>query len=202
MPNTDELLRYSNPPPTIVAQWGSLNYCWAMLDAITTSVLCNILQADPVEIGIVVGMVESLGKLEKAEKILRHRKDKRFEAIHSIRKDLLAMRLQRNAITHGHFLGISVEGEQIFSLLSTFLVDGDRDTATSLICITQEELTQHAITLSRHATTLVEMFGTAELQKLLDLPSRAASYSPPKQPRRRSERPREKRQRPQKSSPE
>ena len=185
MSKDSESLTEGNPSQEMMAAWGSMNYIWARLDIWTTGALCTVIGADAVEIGILVGQQETLTKLNIIQRILKHRKDNRQKLVADVIKILNGMRPQRNAVTHGHYHGLSERGEAVFSVPTSFLI-GDGPTAAPLVAITLAGAVDHIETVGKCAQTIMVLFGVEKSQELLSLPIRVPSYSPPKPPRKRA----------------
>jgi hypothetical protein len=164
-----------------------------------TGALASAINADTIEIGILIGKIEVEAKLNKTLKILKHKKDPRVKELKSIIESLEVLRPLRNAITHGHYLGVSNRKEIIFSLPTEFLV-GDSPTANAMFVIYPNDTTKHFNGVVENIYKIIALFGIEKTHELLALPIRLSSYSPSKEPRKPQDKNRAKRQRPQKSS--
>lgn len=178
MASAKELFRVVEfPDDESLAAFGLINIGWAHLDAIVTSVMVDTMKADPVELGVLVGQLESTAKLKKLEKILLHRKDKtRSAVVRKVYKDLDKARSLRNAITHGAYIGHEDNDKFFFKLMASFLVPDEKNpSAIELFTITVDEIHKHVATINAARKSLLEHFDSAEQRKLFSLPTRAAS---------------------------
>ena len=176
-----------NPPSQeTLAEWGAINYIWATLDTWVTGALASVLNADVVEVGILIGQLESVAKLKTICRLLKHKRDVRVKEINIIINILEPLRPLRNAITHGHYLGCTSKKEILFTIPTQFLV-GDSPTANALFVIYPNEATKHFEKVVECIWKIVALFGLEKRHELLSLPNRVPSYNPPKPPRKRAE---------------
>jgi hypothetical protein len=193
MQKDSESLDTGAPSEKLLSEWGAVNYFWARLDVWATGALGHVLNIDVVEVGILVGQLETLAKLQTIQKLLLHKKDKRSKLLAEVIKTLDKLRPLRNAVTHGHYQGISTKGEVVFSIPTQFMV-GDSPTANPMFVIYPNDILKHVEKDIECIWKIVAMFGFQKTHELLALPSRLPSYNPPKPPRKRSEKKKAKRQ--------
>ena len=201
MKKDSESLNSDAPSEGTLSTWGAINYIWARLDIWTTGALGHVLNLDVIEVGILVGQLETLAKLQTIHKLLLHKKDKRAVEVKNIIKVLGSLRPLRNAITHGHYQGITLKGEVLFSMPTNFMV-GEHPTSNPLFVIYPKDPLAHVNKIIECIWKIVALFGFQKTQELLALPSRLPSYSPPKPPQKLVVKKTIKHQPPKKSSPE
>lgn len=155
---------------------GQVNHFWAALDALSAAAFVSALSGDPVEIGITLGRLDAIAKLQKLKAIYRYRRDEaKVTALTSIIGRLDKLKPLRNAITHGLYRGKASKGELLWSIMPEFLI-GDDIAAFELFVSTTTEIQAHAVTVHGINTELIALFGDAELKRLLDLPSLVRSH--------------------------
>lgn len=180
---TEETLIWEVPSTETYALWGTINHAWAMLDVSISGAFCNIMNIDVVELGIVVGRLDPEAKLAKMQKILLHRKEKtKATQIGAILKTLNKLKPERNAITHGNYLGTTKRFEMCFNLTADFLVSENTPSANSMVVITVHEMMDHGKKVQAAAMKLLTDFGGKRLDELLRLPSRTLKPVRPAQP--------------------
>jgi hypothetical protein len=167
-------------PSGEVCAWGGfVNYAWSKLDIYVTAALASIMNVDPIEIVILVGRLESLGKLAKMESILRHRKDARYTICRDAKKGLEAVRLVRNAITHGDYNTTTDKGEVIYILSAEFFLRDDAETENKMVVLTRDSFNQHLATVVDIAKKIQQAFDVRPALEKLDIPARVVEGVPP-----------------------
>jgi len=158
----------------LLSMFGSVNYAWAMLDLVSSAAFGALLKIDPSELGIIIGRLETQGKINKMHLIARHRRNKKIaEALAPFKKDLADLRPTRNAITHGVYVGKTAKTELLFKLPAEFIVDEDEETAQGLFVTTPSDLAGHITEVAKITTTLITLFEMEEeMRKFLDMRSR------------------------------
>src|SRR5690606_18202633 len=122
---------------------GQVNHFWATLDALTAAAFVSTLGGSPVEIGVTLGRLDAIAKLQKLKPIYSYRKDKAKSAVLAdIIKRLNKLKPLRNAITHGLYRGRASKGELLWSLMPEFLI-GDGISSTELIVSSTDEIKAH-----------------------------------------------------------
>ncbi len=160
------------PPSDVLYAFGAVNLCWARLDAISTACLCTLNEIDPGEFIVLMGRLDALAKLRKIKQILEMRGDElRAKTIRQSLKQLETLKDDRNAITHGFYLGMTNEGSACIALYSEIELGTDNTLGTKLTTLTREQLAGHVGALSNCTTTLCMIFDTEKLRGLLGLPS-------------------------------
>lgn len=169
----NEILNPGPPRPELILALGYVNFAWAQLDAIVAASLSVYLRMPPVDVGLLVGRVETDAKLKKLKKLALHRRDSDFAAkLARWLKTLKHHRPLRNAVTHGYFVGETSQAESIFSILPEFLVDPTEETAVGMVATTDLELYEHNKAVLNLATEIMNHFGADTLRPLFDLPAR------------------------------
>ena len=186
-----EPLNENPPSQELLAEWGAINYIWASLDTWVTGALASVLNADVVEVGILIGQLESVAKLKTICRLLKHRRDARVKEINTVINVVETLRPLRNAITHGHYLGSTSKKVVVFTIPTQFLI-GDNPTASAMFVIYPSEATKHFERVVECIYKIIALFGFEKRHELLSLPNRVPSYSPPKPPRKRAEKKAEK----------
>jgi hypothetical protein len=111
------------PNSIVLGLMGRVNYAWAQLDLISTAAFASLLNLDPVELGMAIGRIETQAKIEKMREISRHRGADELSAFFAnIKSQLKRLRPDRNAVTHGAYMGKTHKGELCFRLPAAFIV--------------------------------------------------------------------------------
>lgn len=178
-----EILTPSIPSVVTLGQIGLVNYYWAALDALTSAAYIAALKGDAIEIGVTLGELDTIAKVQKLKKIYTYRKD----AVNTLKLAALAKSLDklkplRNAFTHGWYLGQTQEGEICYALMPQFVID-DEFAGTGFFSATQLEISEHVQGMAHAIGVITGMFEIEELRQLFDLPSRMQTANQPKSPR-------------------
>ena len=164
-----------NPSEQLYSAIGQINFAWSILDALVSAAFVATLGGDAVEIGVTLGRLETKAKVEKLKKIYRHRKStSKVKALTHMAQEIEALKVLRNAITHGFYLGRSDQNEYCWSILPEFVIT-DESSANELFVATPQQMLDHAQRISLLATIVYQHFDKAELRKLFDVPSRVRS---------------------------
>lgn len=154
-----------------------------MLDAVTSAAYVAVLKGDPVEIGVTLGQLETIPKINKLQTIFKYRKDvEKAKSLRTVAKELDKLKPLRNAVTHGWYLGESQHGELLYALLPHFVVEDDF-AGTSFFCVTKPDIDLHLKKLIECLGIVFHLVDPKELRKLFDLPSRSRSTTEPGKPR-------------------
>jgi hypothetical protein len=169
----EDYLHLQAPPLEMLSLWGSVNFCWAMLDVIITGAFCTIMDMDVVELGITIGRLDQEAKLARMIKILNHRKDhERAALLKSYLSELNPMKEHRNAITHGYYIGTTARGEMCFVLMADFRVGEGQPSANKMIVLTADDCGKEGLRLHEITLDLHKRFGGKRMLELLSLPAR------------------------------
>ncbi|MFN0193278.1 MAG: hypothetical protein ACKVP5_15115 [Aestuariivirga sp.] len=149
---------------------GSLIQIWAKIDVYSSGLLCSLVKLDPVEFSTLVGRLDLDAKLQRAHKILIHRKQKKkAQKIKEIIKLVEKVRPVRNAFAHGYFNGLTNVGYN-FVLFSDFEISGNSPSSTKGMTVTLERAVECHRDLVKVMKTMFSVFAHDKLNELFALP--------------------------------
>jgi hypothetical protein len=176
MTASSELIQHQIAPPDHILQmFGGINLMWARLDALCSAYLFTLVQLEPIEFIIVVGKLDLLAKLQRIKKLFLHRKQeensKKIGAIISI---LDGLKDERNAITHGFYIGMSKEDQIFITIFTDLVTHSSTETGTRLFISTPKSLSEHGTAIAQSVDDMMKIFDRGRMQELLGMPG----YSP------------------------
>src|SRR5437660_2949789 len=104
--------------------------------------------------------------------ISRHRGADELSAFFAnIKSQLKRLRPDRNAVTHGAYMGKTHQGELCFRLPAAFIVAEGEQTTQRMLVFAVPQLKQHIVDITKIAISLLNKFDYQEMRKFLDLPA-------------------------------
>lgn len=164
-----DILNRESPPQDILIAFGAINLVWARLDAIASACLCALLDISAAEFIIVTGQLDTTAKLRRVKKLFSISGDPRITLINEAIGKLERLRPERNALTHGFYIGMTSDEKILINIYTEYSVDTQ---GVRLIILTKEEINSHVQTIVDISISLLNAFEQEKLKKLLYQPSR------------------------------
>lgn len=138
------------PNDITMRQIGAIHIKWARLDWLATVGLINLLNLQEAEAAVLLGPLDVVAKIRKAQRILHIRGEQdRAATLGLAAKEIETSKEVRNAITHGLYQGTdNVTGDMLFVLMPS-LIETEQGHLNELFLVGSEDLTSHLQTLEK-----------------------------------------------------